>query len=174
MYLGIQQIRNDAIGSGINVLTDGLVRYRACQSKLGVPKWMTYVAEGYQYAGQHDQALQMLDDAKVEMDDMGNEYFRAEWARVRAEAVVSGTGDSLPLSQSLFEEAISLSKAQGARLFELTATLGLARLQYAQAQDESVLQKLRVVVDKFSDQQAFGLLDMAIGQSRQHSSTVES
>ena len=173
MYLGIKQIRNDAIGSGINVLTDGLVRYRACQSKLGVPKWMTYVAEGYQYAGQHDQALQMLDDAKVEMDDMGNEYFRAEWARVRAEAVVSGTGDSLPLSQSLFEEAISLSKAQGARLFELTATLGLARLQYAQAQDESVLQKLRVVVDKFSDQKAFGLLDMAIGQSRQHSSTVE-
>ena len=173
MYLGIKQIRNDAIGSGINVLTDGLVRYRACQSKLGVPKWMTYVAEGYQYAGQHDQALQMLDDAKVEMDDMGNEYFRAEWARVRAEAVVSGTGDSLPLSQSLFEEAISLSKAQGARLFELTATLGLARLQYAQAQDEGVLQKLRVVVDKFSDQKAFGLLDMAIGQSRQHSSTVE-
>ena len=173
MYLGIQQIRNDAIGSGINVLTDGLVRYRACQSKLGVPKWMTYVAEGYQYAGQHDQALQMLDDAKVEMDDMGNEYFRAEWARVRAEAVVSGTGDSLPLSQSLFEEAISLSKSQGARLFELTATLGLARLQYAQAQDESVLQKLRVVVDKLSDQKAFGLLDMAIGQSRQHSSTVE-
>ncbi len=132
MYLGIQQIRNDAIRSGIKELTDGLERYRACQSKLGVPKWMTYVAEGYQSAGQHEQALQMLDDAKVEMDNMGNEYFRAEWARVRAESLLSGSGDNLLQSQALFEEAIGLSQAQGARLFELTATVGLARLHERQ------------------------------------------
>ena len=171
MYLGIQQIRNEAISSGIEVLTDGLVRYRACQSKLGVPKWMTYVAEGYQYAGQHDLALQMLNDAKVEMDDMGNEYFRAEWARVRAESLLSGSEDTLPEAQELFEKAIALSRSQGAHLFELTAMLGFTRLRQLQLQNTQLqcrqktegcdMQQLAGVVDKFSDQQVFGHLAVA-------------
>ncbi len=177
MYLGIQQIRNDAIGSGINVLTDGLVRYRACQSKLGVPKWMTYVAEGYQYAGQHDQALQMLNEAKVEMDDMGNEYFRVEWARVRAMSLLAGTSDTFPEAQALFEEAIGLSRAQGAHLFELTATVGFSRLQQLQRQHRQEsgvgdMRQLARVVDRFSDQQLFGHLAVAKGLLQQQDPAV--
>ena len=138
---------------------------------------MTYVAEGYQYAGQHDQALQMLNEAKVEMDDMGNEYFRVEWARVRAMSLLAGTSDTFPEAQALFEEAIGLSRAQGAHLFELTATVGFSRLQQLQRQHRQEsgvgdMRQLARVVDRFSDQQLFGHLAVAKGLLQQQDPAV--
>ena len=155
------RIRNDVADSGIRVITEGLKLYQACQSKLGVPKWMTYVAEGYQYTGQHDQTLLLLDSAKAEMNNMGNEYFRAEWARVRAESLSVIAQHDLRQSEELFEKAISLSRSQRAKLFELTATIGLARLQQCRGQGDVAISQLRQVVSVFSGQASFAHLVVA-------------
>lgn len=156
MYLGIQTIRNGSPAAGIKVLTEGLKRYQDCQSKLGVPKWMTYVAEGYIHAGEQDQAVQLLDSAKIEMNKAGNEYFRAEWARIKAESLFSIDKEA---SQAHFEESIDLARAQGAGLFELTATMGLVRLQQTLGQEAEAKAKAKKqlcdVVSAFSGQQPF-------------------
>jgi len=174
MYAGIQEIRNDAVDSGIKVLTEGLSLYQACQSRLGVPKWMTYVAEGYQYAGQHDQTLLLLDSAKDEMDSMGNEYFRAEWTRVRAESLAVVTGSDPLQPQDLFKEAISLACAQGAGLFELTSAIGLLQFQQARGRGDCDIGELCRIIEKFSDQQSFAHLAVARGLADQESAGQQS
>lgn len=158
MYSGIQNIRQGAVSSGITILTEGLKRYQACQSKLGVPKWMTYVAEGYQSADKHDQTIQMLDRAKTEMDEMGNEYFRAEWSRVRAESLAIAASHDSTQADTHYAQAIRLAQAQGARLFELTAVTGLARHKLGGAVDCDVQGQLRSLVETFGDQQPFAHL----------------
>lgn len=167
MYQGIQQIRTGDLESapvstpesGIAVLTEGLKLYRACQSKLGVPKWMTYVAEGHQYANQHDVTLQLLDQARLEMDDMGNEYFRAEWSRVRAVSLAaSGSPEQ---ADALFNQALSLSQAQGARLFELTAIIGLVQLQHRLGREATDVRHLSAAIERFNGQQSFTYLQAA-------------
>jgi len=47
MYLGIQYIRQGSVQSGIKILTDGLQSYQACQSKLGVPKWIPTESDSF-------------------------------------------------------------------------------------------------------------------------------
>lgn len=160
MYQGIQEIRQGSVTTGIRILTEGLKRYQACQSKLGVPKWMTYVAEGYQAAGQHEQTIQLLDSAKAEMDNMGNEYFRAEWARVRAESLSSMASHD-PASEAFYQQAISLAQAQRAALFELTATTGYVRHKRGAGSDDANKadtnpeQQLQRVTGLFKGQQSF-------------------
>lgn len=189
MYRGIQQIHSSApvaghqsagstsagstiaagAGAGIEELSRGLSLYIDCQSRLGVPKWMTYAADGYRIVGQQQQALQLLDDAKAQMDELGNEYFRAECTRVRAEAV--RVGDRPQQAQVLFQQAISLSQAQGALLFELMATSGLVNLAVSQGQGSSALDALSAVVKKFADQPMFNQLRAAQELLKQHHST---
>jgi predicted ATPase/class 3 adenylate cyclase len=171
MYLGIQYIRQGSVQSGIKILTDGLQSYQACQSKLGVPKWMTYVAEGYQSAGQYEQSIQLLDSAKIEMDNMGNEYFRAEWARVRAESLSRIAGCDPTESDSFFQQAASLARTQRAALFELTATTGYVRHKRGSGvgtgsgsgagsdcsgkTDAHPERQLRQLIESFDDQRSF-------------------
>ena len=174
MYRGIQQIHSNtavagckaagSAGPGVEMLSRGLSLYIDCQSRLGVPKWMTYAADGYRIAGQQQQALQLLDDAKAQMDELGNEYFKAEWARVKAEVMC--VGDQPQQAELLFKQAVSLSQAQGALLFELIAATGLARLALSQSvsashHQKSALDALGTIVARFEDQPSFALLQAA-------------
>jgi tetratricopeptide (TPR) repeat protein len=122
---------------------------------LGVPKWITYVAEGYLQAGDAARANNLLDEAWQSMDEWHNDYFRAEWLRIRAATLASvGQADE---AEQIYRQSIELARRQEASLFELTASIGLAQLQGSSAASD-LMTPLRQVLDEFRHCSAFGHL----------------
>ena len=155
LYQGIQTIRSGNPEEGVRIASDGLDLYRACQSMLGVPKWITYVAEGYLQAGDAARANNLLDEAWQSMDEWHNDYFRAEWLRIRAATLASvGQADE---AEQIYRQSIELARRQEASLFELTASIGLAQLQGSSAASD-LMTPLRQVLDEFRHCSAFGHL----------------
>lgn len=160
LYQGIGLMRSGKTSAGNQTTVQGLELYRACQSRLGVPKWITYVAEGYQQVDQHSKSIELLDEAATAMDQMGNEYFRAEWWRVRAVAEVH-LEKSKAIPEQSFKRSIQLCQSQGAKLFELTSTMALARFLMQQGKPEKAGHCLRAIVNSFTGQQDFAHLTTA-------------
>ncbi|OED42153.1 hypothetical protein AB833_07550 [Chromatiales bacterium (ex Bugula neritina AB1)] len=160
MYEGIQQISDNRAENGVVTAAAGLARYQACQSKLGVPKWMTYVAEGYLRVDQVQKSIDLLNEAQQAMDDMGNEYFRAAWWRVRAESQQVLAPDDTQ-TELFFKRSIELCQNQGARLFELTSTMSLTKYLIAKGRQEEAFDTLNPIVGSFTHEENFTHLTAA-------------
>ncbi len=158
LYQGIATIRSGAPERGVEIASEGLELYRACQSMLGVPKWITYVAEGYLQVGDTGRATALLDEAWQAMDEWHNDYFRGEWMRIKAATLMcQGHAEE---AQQRYRQSIDLARKQQASLFELTSTLELAQ-SLPRASGQDTLAQLRTACDAFENNTAFGHLQRA-------------
>ena len=94
-------------------------------SRLLLPYNLTAQAELLAEVGDHDQALDLFDEAMVVADETGSRYYSAETLRLRAR-----TRRALghPLAIDDLHRAIELASRQGSIPFELRARLDLAEL----------------------------------------------
>jgi hypothetical protein len=77
IYQAIPVMRRGEFESAIAAGLEGVARYRACQSKVGIPFYMTYMIDGCRRAGQFEQGFELLQQARVEMDETGADSFRS-------------------------------------------------------------------------------------------------
>jgi predicted ATPase len=98
-----------------NVLVfDGLVKIALARAEAG--------------AGQAELAIATVDDALATADRLGFRAFQAELHRARGELLLRGEAADLKLVEGAFQAAIAVAREQGARSFELSAALSLAKL----------------------------------------------
>ena len=87
---------------------------------------MMLVADTYGKLGKQDDGLICLTEAAQIIETTDERYREAEWHRLRGDAL-NATGDPDAAEQS-YLRAIEVAKRQGAKLFELRASIGLAGL----------------------------------------------
>jgi class 3 adenylate cyclase/tetratricopeptide (TPR) repeat protein len=86
------------------------------------------LAHGHARLGQHSKALHMLDKALEHIERSGELHGQAEMLRLKGEVLLMGGTPNVTKAEECFRTAIEIARRQGARLFELRATVSLARL----------------------------------------------
>ena len=129
--LGMQAWRILESGQPVDAI-DGfrrcLAELTACGARVRIQLYQVGLATALGRCGQTAQAIGMIDAALVESSKSGRRWFDAEMWRVRAELAgyaASGCDDAQIVGA--FQRAISIAREQGARAWELRASVGLAK-----------------------------------------------
>jgi class 3 adenylate cyclase/predicted ATPase len=116
-------------------LADGLEAMRRGAESLRRQNVVVYdglvkiaLAEAEARAGDPDRALKILDDALATCDRMGYRTYECELHRVRGELLLGRHAADPAPAEHAFKTAIAVAKEQGARSYELLASLSLAKL----------------------------------------------
>ena len=103
-----------------------------------MPHHIDLLASACEIAGQIEEAITLLDDALQIVERTGERWFAAELNRHKGQLLLQ-QGHS-ETAEGLYREALRIAVEQEARLWELRATTGLARLRrdqgcHAEARD---------------------------------------
>ena len=137
------------MGEGISLLRSGLAAYRATGSELLVPHYIALLAEACEIDGQIAEALTLLDEALQIEDRTGERWFAAELNRRKGQLLLrQGRSNA---AEELYRKALSVSREQEAKLWELRAAVSLARLRRDQGRLADARDLLAPVYNGFTE-----------------------
>ena len=111
---------------GLALLTHGLTAARATGTVLNSPGVLMWLAEAYAMLGQPREGLNCLAEAAGIIETTEERVNEAELHRLRGD-LLNVTGDPSAAERN-YHQALEVAKSQSAKLFELRASTGLARL----------------------------------------------
>jgi predicted ATPase len=145
--LALARISHGDPEAGIELLTPALAKSRAAGFELDRPWYLAGLAEAHRQRGDAQAALAMIDEALAHIDQHGERVWQAEVYRLRGEVLLAASPDRREAAAADFEQAIAVARAQGARLFELRATLRLYRLRAEEGRPAETSRALLAIVD---------------------------
>ena len=110
---------------GIDMMHEGLDAYRATGQRIVLPLLLAALAEGHAAAGDVAAALACLADARAAVESAGEIRYLAELHRI--EGTLHAAIDDPAAAERCFRKAVAVAREQGARLWELRATVSGAR-----------------------------------------------
>jgi class 3 adenylate cyclase/tetratricopeptide (TPR) repeat protein len=111
---------------GLSLITQGMAGIRATGAVTGVPSLLMMFAGAYATFGKPVDGLNCLAEAAQIIETTDERYSEAELHRLRGD-LLNTTGDPSAAEQS-YHQALAVAKLQNAKLFELRASISLARL----------------------------------------------
>jgi predicted ATPase len=161
---------------GISLLAAGLAGLRDHGFIVWTPWALTLLGDACRAARQWQSALARLAEARRQADETKARWFQAETLRITGEVLLA-TGDHAGAGAG-YREAIAIAQRQSAKLWELRAATGLAKLwrdhgNHAEAHallapvydwftegfDTPVLQEAKALLDELSADQSPGMGD---------------
>ncbi|MFU0505720.1 ATP-binding protein [Pseudaminobacter sp. NGMCC 1.201702] len=148
------------VEGGRKALQRALEEWRSTGARYMLPYFGALHAQIELKAGQADKAVRLLEEAYQAIEGTGERWFAAEVLRFQGEALLKLGPARLPLARERFSDSLATAQAQGARLWELRAAIGLARANKAEP-----LAVARVAGIYSSLTEGFSLPDLKIAQS---------
>lgn len=134
---------------GIGQIQKGLVDFRAADSEVRLPYYLSLLAESYGNAGQIEEGLECLREALVLANKNDDHWYSAETHRQRGDLLLrSGQAET---AEGCFQKSLEISRRQKARTLELRATVSLARLWRGQNRQVEARQLLEKSFNWFSE-----------------------
>jgi predicted ATPase/class 3 adenylate cyclase len=115
---------------GLSLLTQGLTAVRATGAVCTTPWLVTLLADAHGICGQPVRGLNCLTEAARIIETTEEGFGLAELHRVRGD-LLNATGDPSAAERS-YHQALEVAKMQCAKLFQLQASISLARLWCSQ------------------------------------------
>ncbi|MFS2199067.1 adenylate/guanylate cyclase domain-containing protein [Pseudomonas sp. Pseusp3] len=119
---------------GIAQISNGIAAYRAAGAELGCSYFLALLAAAHRLAGQPQAGLDAVTDALTMVNRTGEHFYEAELYRLKGALTLQCPGENRQDSsvqqeaEACFHKAISIARQQGAKSFELRATVSLAQL----------------------------------------------
>jgi predicted ATPase len=127
IYRGWVKVKNGDVAEGISLLRSGSRAYHATGAETWMPHFIALLAAGCEIAGQVEEGLTLLDDALQIVERTGERWFAAELYRHKGQLLLrQGLSEA---AEELYHKALTIAEEQGAKLWELRATVSLARLR---------------------------------------------
>jgi class 3 adenylate cyclase/predicted ATPase len=123
---GCAAVQHGEGAQGVEVIKRGINAFQSLGSGLAVPWFLGELAEGLRSIGRCDDALDVVSDALRQIERSGERQFAAELNRIAGMALL--TQEKPVEAESSFRRAREIARTQGARMWELRATMSLARL----------------------------------------------
>ena len=142
------------VADGLALLEEGLRRMRGTGAVLHTTIGRCLLAEGCLLAGTAEAAFGHLEAAQSHAEAYGERYLAAEIHRLRAEAR-RAEGAPAARCEGHLREALALARSQSAKLLELRAARGLARLRRDQGRVAEARALLAPVYASFTEGFAF-------------------
>jgi predicted ATPase len=115
-------------GDGEAAMREGLALWNEMHYRLFAPLTGTLLAECEAEAGRAEVGLATLDAQLAAIEQTGQRWFDAEAHRVRGELLLKQRRPDVPAAEAAFMRAIEIARSQQTRMFELRASLSLAKL----------------------------------------------
>ena len=126
IYRGWVKVKNGDVTEGISLLRNGSAAYRATGAELWMPHHLGLMASACEIAGQVEEAVILLDEALHIVKRTGERWFEAELNRQKGQLLLRQ--GYFEAAEELYRKALSIAREQEAKLWELRAAMGLARL----------------------------------------------
>jgi predicted ATPase len=136
---------------GIAQIQKGLAASRLLGAVLGRPLHLCLLAEAYKGAGRLDDAINALAEALAIADEHEIRFYEAEIHRLKGELLLEQNNANAVEAQSCFERAIEIARRQGAKSWELRATMSLARLLAKQGKCDEARAMLAEIYGWFTE-----------------------
>jgi class 3 adenylate cyclase/predicted ATPase len=138
IYGGWVKVNFGDVTEGIFLLRSGSAAYRATGAAAWAPFHLGLLARACEIAGQIEEAVTLLDDALQIVERTGERWFEAELNRQTGELLQRQ--EQIESAAERFRNARRIAEEQGAKIWELRATVSLARLRsnegrHAEARD---------------------------------------
>ena len=136
---------------GIAQIRQGLVAYRATESELHRPYFLSLLAEAYGKVGQPEEGLSVLAEALATVDNTGERNWEAELHRRKGELLLMQQGQTVGEAEDCFLKALEIARHQLAKSLELRAAMSLSRLWHQQGKQEEARQMLAEIYGWFTE-----------------------
>jgi predicted ATPase len=113
---------------GLAQIQKGLAARRATGAQVGQPRDLYLLAEALLATGRLQDGLRALTEALAIANDHDDRFYEAEIHRLSGELLLRQNDSDTATARNCFERAIEIGRKQGAKSFELRATMSLARL----------------------------------------------
>jgi tetratricopeptide (TPR) repeat protein len=140
---------DEKAAANVAEISISIARYEATGARLGLSCFLLLQAEAQQQIGRFADALAVLDTALAHIGQTGENYYTAEVLRRKGELHLACS--EAALAEPFFSRALDVSRAQGARGWELRAAISLARLWQRQDKCERAQGLLTEVYQTFSE-----------------------
>lgn len=113
------------------------------------------LAEAHMHLGCHEAALLAVNKALYEVEKKGDRHFEAELHRLKGECLLASTpnehGHQSAEAEACFQQALVISRRQGAKALELRAAMSMAQLWRQQGRQDEARRVLAGVYAGFSE-----------------------
>jgi class 3 adenylate cyclase/predicted ATPase len=123
-------------GDGEAAMREGLALWNEMHYRLFAPLTGTLLAECEAEAGRAEVGLATLDAQLAAIEQTGERWFDAEVHRVRGELLLKQRRPDVAAAEAAFMRAIEIARSQQTRIFELRASLSLAKLHQTTGRDQ--------------------------------------
>jgi predicted ATPase len=120
-------VKNGNLAEGISLLRLGADAYRATGAEAWTPYYTALLARTFAITGEIERSLALLDDALQIVERTGERWFAAELNRHKGRLLLR-QGHS-KAAEELYRKALRIAEGQEAKLWELRAAAGFARLR---------------------------------------------
>jgi predicted ATPase/DNA-binding winged helix-turn-helix (wHTH) protein len=148
---GKLMIGRGEFAQGVAVLNDAFATCRRTGWRMSYPEFKGALAMGLAGLGQLDEALAAVNEGLdgAAWGEHGCDLFFAELLRIKGEILLRR--EAVTAAEASFLEAIDIARRQEALLWELRASLSLARLRVNQGRGDEARQLVAQVYDRFTE-----------------------
>ena len=114
--------------SGVLELQQGITGWRKTGATMGVPGFLTWLAEALKRDEDIEQGIACVTEALAIIEQTGMGVFEPEAHRFTSELLLQQSQDNAPQAEASFQKALDVSRSQKAKALELRAATSLARL----------------------------------------------
>jgi predicted ATPase len=171
-HLGWALAEQGHLAQGIELIRNGITATRATGALIGLPFLLSVLASAYLDSGELRHAAATLDEALSVATEARALYFFPEVLRTKGKLLLLQDPNHPEVAQACFQEAVTMAREQGARSFELRASMSLARLWRDQGKVQEARELLAPVYGWFTEgfdtrdlKEAKNLLDL-LGRER--------
>ena len=150
MLKGWAQVKSGLIEPGLDLMESSLVAIR----ESGFPRLgfqLHVLADAKRAAGNDGQALEAIAEAFEICATTGERLWLPELHRIKGEILLDGKDNSIEAAERELNQALTISREQGAMLFELRAAKSLARLRLKQGRRADARDLLGPLYDRFTE-----------------------
>ena len=149
IHRGWVKVKNGDVAEGLSLLRSGSTGFRATGAVMYMPYHVALLARGCAIAGQNEEASALLDDAFQIVERTGERWLQAELYRHKGQLLLrQGHSEA---AEELYCKALSIAREQEAKLWELRATMSLARLRRNQGRHHEARELLAPVYGWFTE-----------------------
>jgi hypothetical protein len=141
---------------GTTQLQECVTLWRSFGAEVGMPLFLTFLADAYGKAGQPEEGLKQIAEAARSMEVRNERVCEAEMRRIQGELFRSM--QKVSAAEASFREGIAVARRQSAKLFELRSAMSMARLWRDQGKLDEARKLLAPVYGWFTE--GFDTLDL--------------
>jgi DNA-binding winged helix-turn-helix (wHTH) protein len=145
--LGHARARLDLAADGIALIREGIDTLVQIGNRVGVPMYMTFLADGQLRAGAIGDALETVKQALNFNPE--ETVYRPETLRLRGEIRLKQ--GNLKMAEVDFRESIAMARSMGGKAWELRTTMSLARLLHGKRRRDEARTMLTGIYEWFTE-----------------------